>query len=118
MVTMIDIDPRCARFVKEVNSNNSMINAITGDMYKYNYTEDVIINTSCEHISDIESWVKLIPPGKIVVLQSNNARNIQGHINCVDSELELAEMAGLSNILYSGHLEMPMYTRFMVIGEV
>ena len=40
-----------------------------------------------------------------------------GHINCVNSEEELASKSGLAQVWYKGKLEMPMYTRYMVIGK-
>lgn len=115
-ISMLDIDERCEKFVHNIIYDTPEIQYITGDMYEYHYKEDLIINTSCEHIPDIAAWTALIPPNKVVVLQSNNFYDGEGHINCVESETELAEKSGLRDIWYSGSLEMPMYTRFMVIG--
>lgn len=116
-VTMLDIDPRCEKFIHNMIYNNSDLKSITGDMYRHSYTEDVIINTSCEHIEDVKEWLSLIPKNKIVVLQSNNYLKGNGHINCVNNTTEFIEQANLSNILYSGELIMPMYTRYMIIGK-
>ena len=33
---------------------------------------DTIINTSCEHIRNFNSWYNAIPQGKLLILQSNN----------------------------------------------
>lgn len=115
-VNMIDIDPRCEKFVHRMIYDNGAMNYTTADMYEYRYTEDVIINTSCEHITDLREWVNIIPRGRTVILQSNNYRSGNGHVNCVDSEEELDQQSGLSKIFYKGKLEMPMYSRFMVIG--
>jgi hypothetical protein len=50
-------------------------------------------------------------------LQSNNMFHLEEHINCVHNVKELESKSGLSNILYSGTLEMPNgYERYMVIG--
>ena len=117
-VTLIDIDKRCAPFVESISRGDFSIRYVTEDMYKYPYYQDVIINTSCEHIPDIQKWISLLPKGTIVVLQSNNFYEGQGHINCVSSKEEFLEQAKLTGVYYSGELVMPMYTRYMIIGKI
>jgi len=117
LINMIDIDPRCEKFIHKMFYDNGAVNGITIDMYEYHYKEDFVINTSCEHIHDLREWINVLPLGRTVVLQSNNDRTGSGHINCVDSEEELIQQSGLSKILYKNKLVMPMYTRYMVIGE-
>ena len=117
-VTMLDIDPRCEKFINNMIYDMPDLKSVTEDMYKYAYNEDVIVNTSCEHILDIQEWLSLIPKNKLLILQSNNYDKGNGHINCVHSKEEFIKQTGLANILYSGKLEMPMYTRYMVIGNV
>ncbi len=91
--------------------------AILADMYDYDYTGyDCVINTSSEHIPDIASWLDLIDAGTTIVVQSNNARHVPDHVNCVDSVTELERSLNLSEILFAGELVFPMYTRYMVIG--
>ena len=77
---------------------------------------DTIINTSCEHISNFETWYDKIPKGKLVVLQSNNYFEINEHVNCVNNINEFKEMAPMSELHYMGMRELPKYTRFMLIG--
>ena len=115
-VTMLDIDPRCEHFINNMIYDNPDLKSVTGDMYEYHYKEDIIVNTSCEHIENVREWLNIVPLDKMVILQSNNYIEGSGHINCVHSEEEFVEQTGLSKILYSGKLEMPMYTRYMVIG--
>jgi trans-aconitate methyltransferase len=117
-ITMLDIDARCEKFIHGIIYNKPDMKCITEDMYKYHYTEDIIINTSCEHIDNIKGWISSIPSGKIVVLQSNDYIKEKGHINCVSSVDEFILQANLSEVFYSGKLEMPMYTRFMIIGKI
>lgn len=116
-VTMLDIDPRCEKFIHNMIYDNPNLTAITGDMYRHSYTQDVIINTSCEHIDNVQEWLSILPKDRVVVLQSNNFVEGSGHINCVHSEEEFVKQTGLLDILYSGKLEMPMYTRYMVIAK-
>jgi len=116
-VTFLDLDPRCEKFINNIIYNNKDMKCITGNMYEYHYTEDIIINTSCEHIENVRGWLNCIPSDRMVVLQSNNFVLGSGHINCIESEEEFIEQIGLSNVIYSGELKMPMYTRYMVIGK-
>ena len=77
---------------------------------------DTFINTSCEHIKNFTNWFKLLLPGKLVALQSNNYFEIKDHINCVNSLDEFKQQAPLNNIIYEGELELEKYTRYMLIG--
>ena len=116
-VTMLDIDPRCEKFINNIIYDDDDLKCLTKDMYEHSYKEDVIINTSCEHIEDIKEWLLCIPLNRTVILQSNNFIEGKDHINCVNSVDEFISQAGLVDILYSGELKMPMYTRYMIIGK-
>ena len=117
-ITLLDIDPRCKEFVDWVSRFHSSVSAITGDMYDYTYTEDVVINTSCEHVPDLNAWISAIPKGTLVLLQSNNNRDLEGHINCCNSVDDFVSKVTLNEILYKGEYIMPMYTRYMILGRV
>lgn len=75
---------------------------------------DTIINTSCEHISP--DWFKNISTDKLIILQSNNFWEGNGHINCVSDLNEFKEMFPLKTINYAGELHFDKYSRFMLIG--
>lgn len=117
-IRMLDIDSRCADFIKHITYTYENMSCITDDMYAYKYTEDIVINTSCEHIPDVSKWLSLLPAGTRVVLQSNNFFDGNGHVNCVNSTDEFKQQTNLSAIDYIGELKMPMYTRYMIIGTV
>lgn len=116
-ITMLDIDPRCEKFIKNIIYNSSTLSTVTEDMYRYNYTEDCVINTSCEHISSVNAWLDLLSKNTMVVLQSNNYVAGGGHINCVNSKDEFLNQVKLNEIIYTGELVLPMYTRYMIIGK-
>lgn len=116
-VTMLDIDPRCKIFVDNVIYNTPGMLAVTEDMYTYQYTESLVINTSCEHIPSVSDWLINIPQNTLVALQSNNYTAVPDHVSCVESKEEFVEQAGLKEVWYSGQLAMPMYTRYMIIGR-
>jgi hypothetical protein len=115
-LTMLDIDPRCEQFIHNIIYDDPSINCVTADMYEYDYKENIVINTSCEHIANIREWLNVIPLGRIVILQSNNFVLGNGHIGCVSNEDEFAEKANLKEVWFKGKLVMPMYTRYMLMG--
>ncbi|MBC7766383.1 hypothetical protein H7Y21_00065 [Arenimonas sp.] len=92
--------------------------AILSDMMLLDYSKyNCVINTSSEHLSDITSWSQKINKGSLVIVQNNNGKEIQDHISCVDSSLELEKILNLDEIYYSDEIIFPFYTRFMVIGK-
>lgn len=131
-----DVDSKCEVIADRLNLQNNIDNwkfkAATADMLTLDYSDtvvsagnppvdfqscwNVIINTSGEHIKDITEWSDLIPDGKLMIVQSNNYFNCDGHISCVNNETELAEKLNLSKILFQGTLPCAVYDRFMVIG--
>ena len=113
---LVDIDPRCEKFNEKIFYDIPGVKLHTMDMYDWQGGEDLVINTSCEHIPDIKDWLLFLEDGTTVVLQSNNYFEGNGHINCSASLQDFVENTGLTNILYSGELVMPMYTRYMIIG--
>lgn len=113
---LVDIDPRCEKFNEKIFYDIPYVHLHTMDMYDWQGTEDLIINTSCEHIPDLQDWLLFMPEGTMVLLQSNNYLAGNGHINCVNSVDEFIVQSNIRNILYSGELVMPMYTRYMIIG--
>jgi threonine dehydrogenase-like Zn-dependent dehydrogenase len=121
-ITSIDLDEMSNSMARQINAAFDFT-AITQDMYVMSPEEyakyDVVINTSCEHISDVKEWVQLLRPGTYVAAQSNNFFSCDQHINCVNSEDELESQLGLSQTNFKGSLDFPgVYTRYMVIGRV
>ena len=88
------------------------------DRMSYPITDipDTIINTSCEHIENFDTWYNKIPTGKLVVLQSNDFMDVDEHVNCVKDSLHFEQMAPLSKVLFTGELDIEKYTRYMRIG--
>jgi len=117
-IKLLDIDKRCVLLLHNIANGMNNIKAITGDMYEYKYTEDLIINTSCEHIPNLADWLERVPTGTIVILQSNNHTGMSGHINCVNSVSEFKEQANLTNVMYANDFDLGVYTRYMIIGIV
>ena len=121
-VTCIDIDPRCETFINILTSRSKdqdWLVAQTANMYDFTFEEDCIINTSCEHIENLQAWLKKIPSKRVVVLQSTNYKNAKDHVSTTNSIEEFHSQigSGLKKILFSGEKNLDVYKRFMVIGE-
>ena len=74
----------------------------------------MVINTSCEHMDT--NWFDTAGSDQLIVMQTNNKEEFDGHINVCYTIEEMQEKYPLSKILYIGSLETPAYTRFMQIG--
>lgn len=79
-------------------------------------TVDTVVNTSCEHIRNFDTWYNKIPSGKIVVLQSNDYDDIEEHVNISRSLNDFAASTPMTTTLFEGELQTAKYTRFMRIG--
>ena len=109
-----------------VNQHNNF-HPIKGNAINFNYdrpeplTPTIIINTSCEHFSEVDfkKWLINIPIGTKVYLQSNNFFDCEDHVNCKQSLTEFEfDCTLLSSIEYAGKLDIEHvpYTRYMIIG--
>jgi len=121
-IRSIDIDPICEPIATMMNKQEEMqgrFKAITADMCAIRSDADVVINTSCEHITQdqYDLWLSGMPYNSIIVLQSNNYI-IDEHIRPANSLEQFIEQCHLSKILWAGELELPLYTRWMIIGHV
>lgn len=116
-ITLIDIDPRCEQFIERIMWDLTKVNAATEDMYKYDFSGyDMVINTACEHIPNIQEWLALLPGDTTVILQSNNMYDVPDHIACVDNLDEFITQTGLVNIELADDLDLSHFTRFMIIA--
>lgn len=119
-IRSIDIDPTCESIAINMNKMEEMVGkfrAVTADMCNIRSDADVIINTSCEHITQdqYDLWLSGHPHSSLLVLQSNNY-NIPEHVRIACNLEEFKSQCGI-NVLWAGELELPLYTRFMVIGK-
>jgi len=119
-IRSIDIDPTCEPIATMMNKREEMsgrFRAVTADMCEIRSDADVVINTSCEHITQdqYDLWLSGMPYNSLLVLQSNNY-NIPEHIRTASSLDEFKKQSNLT-VLWAGELELPLYTRFMIIGK-
>lgn len=120
-ITSIDIDPMCEEIARTVNKRQEMqgkFNAITADMVYHYENADVVINTSCEHITQeqYDKWLALQPDDAVFVLQSNNYFEHEEHVRC---SIDLDDFTKISKIqpYFRGILNTPNYDRYMLIGR-
>ena len=120
-ITSVDIDPTCEETANTVNKNYEIagkFNAVTADMCAYTEPADIVINTSCEHITQeqYEQWLSKQPDNALFVLQSNNYFEHKEHVRCA---IDLTDFTRMSKIkpFYRGTLDTPKYERYMIIGK-
>jgi hypothetical protein len=119
-IRSIDIDPSCESIATMMNKQEEMsgkFRSVTADMCTIRSDADVIINTSCEHITQeqYDLWLSGMPYNSLIVLQSNNYL-ISEHIRTANDLEEFKQQSNL-NILWAGELDLPLYKRFMIIGR-
>jgi hypothetical protein len=139
-VRSFDIDDRCASLADTLNktavkdgwkfkATTMDVNQITYDDFSYQTRKydgslqtvidsaDTIINTSCDHMGNDNTWWDKIPSGKLVILQNNNWHENDQHNNSVTDLNEFKRMYIMDELLFAGELDCTLYTRFMLIGR-
>lgn len=120
-ITSVDIDPLCEEIANTINKQQEIdgkFTAVTADMCTHVYDAQVVINTSCEHItqSQYNQWLLNVPEDSYIVLQSNNFFELEEHIRCAVSVDDFVKMSNIQ-VLYKGELQTPKYNRYMIIGK-
>ena len=119
-IRSVDIDPTCEPIATMMNKKEEMagkFRAVTADMCAIRSDADVVINTSCEHITQeqYDLWLSGMPYNTLLVLQSNNY-DIPEHVR-IANDLDEFKTQSKINVLWAGELELPLYKRFMIIGR-
>jgi hypothetical protein len=92
------------------SANNRMSNPITD-------VPNTIINTSCEHLTQeqYDKWLMKMHNHVLIVLQSNNYEYPE-HVRTAANLDEFIQQSHV-DVIWSGELELPLYTRYMIIGK-
>ena len=129
-IDCIDFDPRVKAVAKRLWKKIDADNLKNGQLAYVKFVEQdiqdikqlnspIVICTSCEHLAQdtIYDTISKLDPHTLVVLQSNNYREIGQHVNCVDTAEEFANqyVGKLRNIKFF-EKDFVNYKRFMVIG--
>ena len=120
-IRSVDIDHTCESISNMMNKSEEIagrFQAVTADMCEIRSDADVVINTSCEHITQdqYDLWLSGMPHNTLLVLQSNNY-DIPEHVRIANSLEEFKQQCHLEKILWAGELTLPLYTRFMIIAR-
>ena len=112
-VVSFDRDPVCAEVKLFPNVSYQTAHVESFDPSQYN----IIICTSCEHISDevVNNFLAKKNAACLVVLQSNNYYGIPEHINCKQSCEDFADSIRL-DIRKKLTLKCDKYDRFMLFA--
>jgi hypothetical protein len=119
-IRSIDIDPSCESIATMMNKKEEIegrFRAVTADMCNIRSDADIIINTSCEHITQeqYDLWLSGTPNNSLLVLQSNNYV-IDEHKRIAHDLADFKSQCNI-NVLWAGELDLPLYERFMIIGR-
>jgi len=116
----IDIDASCQSIATMMNKGEEIqgrFTAVTGNMCDIPSDADIVINTSCEHVTQeqFNKWMSNVSSSSILVLQSNNY-HIDEHIRPAESLEEFKQQSSI-NVMWEGQLQLPLYDRYMLIGK-
>ena len=119
-INSIDIDPECeatATLMNQLEFQSGRFKAYTADMCTFRSDADIVVNTSCEHITqdNYDLWLSGMPYNSLLVLQSNDY-DIPEHIRTATDLEHFKEQCHLEKILYAGELNLPLYKSFMIRG--
>jgi hypothetical protein len=120
-IRSVDLDPECentANTMNQLELEAGRFRAITANMVNLRSDADIVINTSCEHITqdEYDLWLSGMPHNSLIVLQSNNYV-IPEHVRSAKSLEEFKEQSQLNTILFEGEIPLPLYNRYMLIGR-
>ena len=120
-ICSVDIDPECepiATMMNKIEEQDARFRAVTRDMCSIPMHGDVIINTSCEHLTQeqYDTWLSRVPSNALIVVQSNDYE-IDEHIRIAQTLEEFIAQSRLDNILFKGTLKLQLYTRYMIIAK-
>lgn len=119
-IRSIDIDPSVKEIAEKMNHielSHDKFTAITQDMVECDSNADIIINTSCEHITQeqYDLWLSKLPKESIIIVQSNNYV-IPEHIRISKNIDEFEQQSNLER-KFVGTLKLPLYDRYMIMGK-
>ena len=125
-IRLYDIDPfacKVARKYIEFFEYDTKITTYEISYWEHKQPDEIgchlLINTSAEHMKEsFADYTHNYVNSPIIALHSNNMYEEPDHCNCVDDEYELAMNNAITDIYFSGELNLrDEYNRFMVIGK-
>lgn len=112
-IILTDMDTRATNIAKQIHTCQTFV--LDADTPTTQFSPDIVINTSCEHMKTIgEAAVN--NPDCLYVLQSCDNDNDPGHINVPTNTEDFLKKTGLSRVVFRGRQNLGHKNRFMVIG--
>jgi len=119
-IASYDIDPTCKSIAEEMNKLEEIAGRFRASVVDISQpmhmSADIIINTSCEHLTQEQynSWLTYTPKDSLLVLQSNNY-DIPEHVRTASNLDDFIKQSHIT-VKWAGELALPLYTRYMIIG--
>ena len=116
-----DVDDTAKKIARLILGNPDRVNFMTRNIDDVDFSQqrfNIIINTSCEHMSDnqLHNWLLDTRPKTICVMQSTN-KFARAHCNTVEN---INDFVNKFSEHFSKHkcftLDFNNYSRFMIIG--
>ena len=125
-ITCIDLDEQVLKIAKNrFFGNKKNVDYRVGDVFNLDlsryHTTNLFINTSCEHMPLMKDWPywSYINEDCYFAFTSNNMRDIEGHVNCVDSIEEFkTQLPDNSTVLFEDEITDERGTRFILVGKI
>lgn len=112
-----DVNENCLRVAKKLHrQSNISFHCFDATTPYSHFNADIVINTSCEHMSEYTEMLRE-GPQCLYVLQTCDNRNDPGHINTSSSTEEFLEKLHLSKVRTTVRRNLGHKNRFMVIGQ-
>ena len=119
-IRSVDIDTHVQHIAEEMNRieyHQNRFSALTADMCSLTgYSADIVINTSCEHITQeqYDAWLLNTPENSMVIAQGNNYK-IDEHIR-ISKDIDEFELQCHLTRKFVGTKRLPIYDRYMIMG--
>ena len=113
-----DKDPRTVEIASKLHSNNTNCTFEVLDTHNptKQYTADILINTSCEHMEKLGMGILSNKYNCLYALQSCDNKNDPGHINTSINTKDFSQKCNLTTELFAARMDLGHKNRFMVIG--
>lgn len=112
-----DMNASCIEVASKLHRGSNM-EFVQFDVTKpyQHFNADIVINTSCEHMSEYTEMLKE-GPQCLYVLQTCDNKNDPGHINTSSSTEEFLKKLDFSRVTFAARRNLGHKNRFMVIGQ-
>lgn len=112
-----DVNRSVLDVAKELHrkTTNCSFHHFDATSFYHRYDVDVVINTSCEHMSSYQHMLGE-PSNVLYALQSCDNENDPGHVNVSTSTEDFASKLNLKHVIFAGRQSLGHKNRFMLMG--